>query len=131
MGPLAKSAIGTPESKSKEPAMAVAVKNATQTAPRPPLNRLAVGSLAGTVYLIVSLVLVFYAIPKVWGAAAAAAGSSVETSAVQKTLLGLVMLGAAVGLSILGFRFVGSNPPQGLRAGIFTGFLGVLLALLI
>ena len=57
--------------------MAVAVKNSrdrdgghlmTESAKPRPMNSLAVGSLAGAVYILASLAVVFYGLPKLCGA---------------------------------------------------------------
>ncbi|TMQ30782.1 MAG: hypothetical protein E6K70_23665 [Planctomycetota bacterium] len=106
--------------------MPVAVKNATETFSRPALNRLAVGSLLGTAYVLVSLALVFYVIPTLWSAIVSPALASV--SAIDKTLLILVMLAAAAGLAYGGVRFVGPAPMHGQKAGIAVG-LAMLLGI--
>jgi len=106
--------------------MPVAVKNATETFSRPALNRLAVGSLLGTAYVLVSLALVFYVIPTPWSAIVSPALAGV--SAIDKTLLILVMLAAAAGLAYGGVRFVGPAPMHGQKAGIAVG-LAMLLGI--
>jgi preprotein translocase SecE subunit len=102
--------------------MAVAVKNAPEVGSPSPLERMQVVSLLGTLYLIACLGVVFKLIPTLWGT---------PGSAVSGAFLTLVMLAAVVGLAILGGRLLGPNPPKGVRAGIFVGFTGVLLVLLL
>jgi preprotein translocase SecE subunit len=107
--------------------MAVAVKNSPETASQRPLNRLAVGSLTGTLYVMGSLAIVFYGIPVVWSLLVSSRLPYLQTSFVGLTLLSLLMLGAAAALSFMGVRLIGADPPRGVRAGIFVGIVGVLL----
>jgi preprotein translocase SecE subunit len=95
--------------------MALAVKDATETAP---LDRLAVSSLVGLAYVLGSIGVVFYAIPGLWGNAGVEAFLK-EYTFVSGALLILLMVGAAVGLAYLGARLVAFDPPRGLRAGMF------------
>jgi preprotein translocase SecE subunit len=109
--------------------MALAVKNATETPTRPALHRLAVGSLLGALYVLVSLAIVFYGIPSVWSATVSHALANLP--AIDAALMILVMLGAGAGLSYLGARLLGPHPPHGLKAGTFTGLMLVLLVALV
>jgi preprotein translocase SecE subunit len=93
--------------------------------PGQPLNRLAVGSLAGTVYVLGSIATIFYALPNIWNSALSAVLAS--SPAVNAALLILAMIGAAFGLLMLGLQLLGSSPPHGMRAGIFCGLVGVFL----
>jgi len=111
--------------------MAVAVKTTPETAPQQPLNRLAVGSLAETIYVFASLALIFYVLPILWDLLVSPALAAVAGMFVDRAMLGLVMLGTVAGLGFLGVRLVGGNQPHGLRAGIFCGLLGTLCALLL
>jgi preprotein translocase SecE subunit len=108
--------------------MAVAVKNTPETTPGRPLDRLAIGSLAGTVYVLGSLGVVFYGLRELWAAYVGPWLAPALGSFVNAALLLLVMAAAVVGLVWLGRRLVGPNPPAGLRAGVFTGIVGLLLA---
>ncbi len=107
--------------------MALAVKNPPETAPQSsPFARLAVSSLAGLLYLVGSLVVVFGAVPWLW--------SQVPTLInpfVGGTLMMLVMIGAAVGLGWLGARLAGAELPHGLKAGIFLSGLSLVVILLV
>lgn len=109
--------------------MAVAVKTTTETTQQP-LNRLAVGSLLGTAYVLVAFG-ILYALPQAWQTVVA----SLLPEALDKfgniTLLLLAMLAVAAGLAYLGVALAGSNPPRGLRAGIFCGVVGFLILVLI
>ncbi len=110
--------------------MAVAVKNTPETAPQRTANVLAVGSLVGTVYVLGSLAVLFYGVPAVWDLLVKAlVGSS--GSFVDRSLLLVVMVAVAAGLGLVGQRLLGTNPPKGIRAGIFSGALGVIVAFLL
>src|SRR5438445_2617151 len=106
--------------------MALAIKNATQTTPRPALNRLAVGSLLGALYVLASLAIVFYGVPKLWGLAISPALAS--AAAIDATLLILVMGAVGAALFYYGMRLLGPHPQHGLKAGIFAGIVLVFTA---
>jgi preprotein translocase SecE subunit len=107
-------------------AMAVAVKTTPETAPQQPLNRLAVGSLVGTLYVLGCLAII-YSIPIVWGETISPALVRTAGIFVDGALRLLLILGAATVLVLLGRRLTGPNPPHGIRAGICFGILGVLI----
>jgi preprotein translocase SecE subunit len=103
--------------------MAVAVKDsATKTTSRS-LSRLALASLGGTLYLIGSLAIVFYAIPALWERTLS---GQIGGGAVDVALRILVMIAAGAGLLVLGRKLAGATPPHGLRAGIALVFLALL-----
>ena len=106
--------------------MAVAVKNDVEKASGQPLNRLAVSSLAGTLYVLGSLAVVFYALPSLWEAAVTPTLAKSLGVAVDAAVKILVMVAAFGGLAILGKKLVGVNAPHGLRAGIAVGIIGLL-----
>src|SRR5919201_3175335 len=95
--------------------MAATATNTPETkpqAPRPrPSTPLALASLAGALFVVASVAIVFYGLPRLW----AATGLG---GVIGNTLLGLVMLAVAVGLAYLGRQLAGAHPPVGLRAGI-------------
>jgi preprotein translocase SecE subunit len=102
--------------------MALAVKNPPEVGSTGPQLSTQGLSLLGTVYLIVSLGVVFKLLPSLWG----------TPSGFQSgVLLALVMVGALAGLAYLGARLLGDNPPRGVRAGIFLAFVGLLGILLL
>jgi preprotein translocase SecE subunit len=105
--------------------MAVAVKNASEAATQSPFerHRFAVSSLVGALYVLGSILLVFYGIPQLWWRVLFA--GSEEGSFALVGLQLLVMLGAALGLTFLGLRLVG-KPEKGLKAGIFLGCVALL-----
>jgi preprotein translocase SecE subunit len=111
--------------------MTVAVKNSPETASERSINRLAMGSLAGTLYVLASLGIIFQGIPALWTYAVSSWLPSWQDSFVGMTLVALLMLGATAGLVLLGVRLIGSSPARGTRAGIFFGIIGVLLAVFI
>ena len=106
--------------------MAVAVKDTPEAASRQ-VNRLAIGSLAGTVYILASIALAFYAIPQLWAMTLSRVIAGGQESVVDEALLLLVILAAIAGLAVLGRRLLGANPPHGIRAGIFVGIFAVLV----
>src|SRR5262245_48438092 len=104
--------------------MAVAVKDTSQAASSH-VNRLAVGSLLGTVYVLASIVTAFYLLPQAWSMTVSQWIAGGGESVVDKSLLILIVFAAVVGLVVLGQKLVGANPPPGLRAGVFVGVVGV------
>jgi preprotein translocase SecE subunit len=104
----------------------VAVKNPDTSAPGV-LGRLHLGILAGVVYLVGSLAIIFGLLPWLWYELL---GRS-RSSAVDGTLLVLISLAVAGGLAYLGTRLVGPSPVPGLKAGIFTTLVTLLLVLLL
>ncbi len=111
--------------------MAVAVKNASETAPPRPLDRLAVGSLVGVVYVLGSIGIVFYGLPTLWAQNVSPAIVSGMGTFVNAGLLLLAVVAAAIGLAVLGMRLVGPKPPHGLSAGIGLGILALAAVVLI
>jgi preprotein translocase SecE subunit len=116
--------------------MAVAVRNTPETASSSkPFDHLAVSALAGVAYVIASIWVVFYGLPSLWwnmlGYVHGFAREVVVAngSPVHVALLFVVMLVSGVGLFVLGFRLLATHARPGLRAGIFFGLLGVLVAL--
>ena len=101
--------------------MAVAVKNTPESIARRPLNRLAVESLLGVLYILGSLGIVFYGLPRLW------ASFALGHEAVQAALLVIAMLIAAGVLAYGAWRLVGTQPPRGLASGIFFGVIGVIV----
>jgi preprotein translocase SecE subunit len=106
--------------------MAVAVKNPPDVGASP-LDRLPAACLVGVVYVLGCLGIVFGLLPAIWWNIF---GFS-RTSFAAGSLLGVLMLAAAMGLAVLGARFVGARAPHGTRAGIFVGLVGLLVVLLL
>ena len=86
--------------------MAVAVKNPPDVASSSLLDRPSVVSLAGIVYILGSFAILFRLIPTLWWAGWDALGLG-GSSFVGPSLLGLIMIAAAVGLIGLGSRLLG------------------------
>jgi preprotein translocase SecE subunit len=104
--------------------MAVAVKNPPEVSPSL-LDRMAAASLAGTVYVLGCIGIVFYLLPSLWWTALQ------QPSFGNEALLGLIMLAAAIGLAVLGVRLLGGKTVPGLRAGIFMGVVWFVVILLL
>lgn len=119
-GPDFTRGVGNPEPKGI--AMAVAVRNTPETSSAPKLfDHLAVSVLAGVAYILAALTAVFYALPTVWG-------NVVGLSPAALAVLGLVMVVAATILGAVGLYLVNAYARPGLRAGIFFGLFGILVA---
>jgi len=83
-----------------------------------PFDRLAVASLAGVVYVLASLAVAFKAIPALWQL----------TTLDSPVIAGILAVACVIALAILGFRLLGGDLSRpGLRAGIFTGLVFLLL----
>src|SRR5260370_18947173 len=106
-------------------AMAVAVKTTPETAPQQSLNRLAFGSLVGTLYVLACLAII-YSLPVFWGEKISQTVASAAGPFVDAALRFLVVLGVAALAILIGRRLIGPNPPHGIRAGIAFGLVGVL-----
>ncbi len=103
----------------------VAVKNA-ETANPSPLDRLHVGILAGVVYILGGLAILFKLLPTLWWDIFGLPHTPVATA-----LLLIVGTVAAAGLVVLGVRMLGRQPAPGVKAGIFTTLVVVLAIVLI
>jgi preprotein translocase SecE subunit len=104
--------------------MAVALKNPPELSPSL-LDRMAAASLAGTVYVLGCLGIVFYLIPSLWWTCAMPHSIGADAA------LGLVMLAAAAALAVVGVRLLGGKAVPGIRAGIFMGLVWFLIVLLL
>jgi preprotein translocase SecE subunit len=103
----------------------VAVKNPETSSPGL-LDRLHVGVLAGVVYVLGSLAILFGLLPWLWWAPgplgfARPAGANPAVGATAGLLL--VGLAVAAGLAYLGRRLLGPSPAPGVKAGIFTALV--------
>jgi len=106
--------------------MAVAIKNTSGAPSTSLLDRPAVMSLLGALFLLGALGLVFEGVPALWD------WLGIRTT----TILGggslaVAMLVATAALLVLGGWLLGSKPTPGVKAGIFVGTIGLLLALLL
>jgi preprotein translocase SecE subunit len=112
-------------------AMAVAMKTSPETSARDPLSRLALGSVAGTAYVLAGLAVVFYGIPTVWDLWISPWLTGALNPFVDGALKLLVMLAAFAGFVVGGLRLAGPHPVHGVRAGTFCGIVTVLVAALL
>lgn len=101
--------------------MTVAVKNAPESGTANPLDRLAVASVVGVVYVVASLWAVFQGVPRLWDMVWPGAG------AIGVTFMFVAMLAVAGGLAYAGARLYQSAAQPGLCAGVFFGLLGLLV----
>jgi preprotein translocase SecE subunit len=110
--------------------MAVAVKSSPEAPTSSPLDRMPVISLIGVVYVLGSLGVVFKALPALWRLVFE--GTALDAGKVTgAVVLGMLMLAAVTGLIVLGNILLGSKAPAGTKAGIFFGFVGLLLGALL
>jgi preprotein translocase SecE subunit len=109
--------------------MAVAVKNTPEVGSSSLLNHPALVSLVGGLYVLACLAIVFKLIPSLFWQAWE--GLNGTRGFVGGSLMGVVMLAAAVGLLVVGGKLLGSHPPAGVRAGIFVGLVGYLVVVLL
>lgn len=106
--------------------MAVAVRQTPETTPRKPADRLALGSLSGACYVLGALGLVFYGLGAAWSSTITPWLSRALNPFVDAAVFLLAALAVLLGLIVLGLRWLGSNPPAGIRAGIFTGAAAIV-----
>ncbi len=106
--------------------MAVAVKSTSASTSGGPFDRLPAASLAGVVYVLGSLGVVFGLVPRLTWDALAASGFEAG-SFVAWTLVALATVAAAAVLVYLGGRLLRAKPIPGLRAGVFVGLVAVLV----
>ena len=102
--------------------MAVAVKNTPETRTANLFDRLAAASLAGVVYVLGTVGIVFKGLPALWEQLGLSSDSFISVA-----LQGSVMLAVLVVLLVIGVRLMGPAPRPGLRAGIFTGLKTITL----
>jgi preprotein translocase SecE subunit len=114
--------------------MSSVVVKSPETSGSGPLDRLHVGVLAGVVYVLGSLAILFGLLPWLWwapgplGFARPTGGNPAVGATVGLVLVGLAV---AAGLAYLGGRLLGPSPAPGVRAGIFTGLVTLLLVALL
>lgn len=97
--------------------MATAVETGSQSqAPSPPAG-LVTASLIGAIYVLAALAVVLYAVPAIW---ASTVGNSLAGNNLLEGTLKLGLKVAAIAALVwFGGTLMGSNPPRGLRGGIF------------
>jgi preprotein translocase SecE subunit len=96
--------------------MATAVETSSQ-AKAPSASGLLAASLIGAVYVLAAIAVVLYAVPALW---ASTIGDSLASNTLLEGALKLGLKVVAIGaLAWFGSSLLGSNPPKGLRGGIF------------
>lgn len=106
--------------------MAVAVKNASETTEQSLFDRLAMRSLLGVLYVLVSVGLVLYGLPFFWRSVLTPALSQVGVF-VDVALMLVVLVAAVIGAIWWGLRLLGPSPTPGLRGSIFLGLVALAL----
>jgi preprotein translocase SecE subunit len=101
--------------------MAVAVKNSPETTKASLFDQLPIAVLAGIVYFLASLAIVFKAIPALF------ASVSYTGLAIQA----IVMTVVAGALIYIGARLIAAHPMRGLLPGIFVGLCFLLVTLFV
>lgn len=105
--------------------MATAVESSSQSqAPSPPAG-LVTASLIGAIYVLASLAVVLYAVPTFW--TEVVGNSLAGNNLLEGTLKVGLKLGAILALGWFGYTLMGTNPPKGLRGGIFLIVVSVAL----
>jgi preprotein translocase SecE subunit len=106
--------------------MAVAVKNTPETRTTSLFDRLAAASLAGVVYVLVTVGIVFKGLPALWDQLGLPSGDFLSVA-----LEGAVLLAVLVVLLVVGVRLMGPTPRTGRKAGIFMGLFLLLVLTLV
>jgi preprotein translocase SecE subunit len=98
--------------------MATAVEPSSKAHAPVTQTGLALAGLAGGVYVLASLAVVFIAVPHLWGTTIGPKVAAAINALTADFLLYAVMVAAAIGLGWLGQTLAGPTPPKGLRGGI-------------
>jgi preprotein translocase SecE subunit len=114
-------------------AMSVADKPVVQPTPRSPQQQLAMGSLLGAVYVLLSLWVIFAGIPTLWDLLTYHQNPELRllNDFLSEALLLLLVLAIAVVLGYGAYRLVALQPRKGLRAGILVAAAELALIVLI
>src|SRR5258708_1417020 len=112
--------------------MATAVKNSsTPTPTSDPQTRLLRASVVGAVYVAAAIAFVAFGIPTLWRTGMTPWLEPLLGSFFNAAGLIVVLVTAAAGLLVGGLAIAGPNPPDGLRAGVFTLLAGALAIFLV
>lgn len=107
--------------------MAVAEKTTSETGTAGLFDKLSIASLAGVVYVIVTMAIVFTGIPALWTAM-----GLTGTGFTGTTLVLLASFATFLALAYAGYRLMGgADSRPGLRAGIFMGLVWLLMLILL
>ena len=96
--------------------MATAVEPSTQPTTPKPAASLVYASVVGAAYVIAAVVVVFYALPNIWRQSVTPA---INNSFLDAGLQLAAQFGIALALYWFGNSLAGTNPPKGIRGGIF------------
>src|SRR5262245_1500419 len=110
--------------------MAVAVKTSPGARSPSPSAGLVLYSLAGVAYLLLTLAVVFVLVPWLWATVWEGLGGG-QATVVGSTILVMLEMVAAGGLLYGGARLLGRAAIPGIRAGVFIGFVGLVILLLV
>jgi preprotein translocase SecE subunit len=105
--------------------MAVAVKNSPESTTRSAAGTLVPASIAGAVFVVACLAVIFWGVPRLWEMGVAP--HLANLSFVSYAVLIVFEAVAIAALAYAGNALVGTNPPAGLRAGIFSVLAWVFL----
>src|SRR5260221_1675908 len=105
--------------------MALAVKSSPGTASSPMLDRLPIAIFAGVVYVVGRLAVVGKILPSLWWE-----WLNQTPSFLNWTLLGAVLVVVTGVLVYVGAQLLGPQPAAGVKAGIFTGLVAVIIVIL-
>jgi preprotein translocase SecE subunit len=115
--------------------MAVAVKSNPGARPGDTPTNPTLLSLLGVVYVVICLALLFKVVPElwwtVWNSIDVAGVQFVRFPVVGGTLLILFSLSLGWAMLSLAARVLGEKPPPGVKAGVFVGFVSLLLIVLL
>src|SRR5436305_884584 len=106
--------------------MALAVKNPPETTSSSMFDRLPIAIFAGVLYVVGSLAVVGKLLPTMWWE-----WLNLAPTFLNWTLLGLILVVATAVLVYVGAQLLGPNPAHGVKAGIFTGLVAVLMDILL
>jgi len=108
--------------------MATAIEPSSQSQ-APSQASLLTASLIGAVYVLAAIAVVLYAVPAIWSqfVGDAFAGNDL----LEVSLKALLKVGAIGALAWFGISLIGSNPPKGLRGGVFLIAVLVLFTLFV
>lgn len=101
--------------------MAVAVRNNPEMTSVKTLDRLAVGSLAGVIFILLGIVILFPGLQSLWWDVLGLPKEIKFTS-----LLFVVRAAGVIGAAVLLVQLIGSHSAPGLKAGICVGFVEVV-----
>jgi preprotein translocase SecE subunit len=112
--------------------MATAVqKSSESTTASNPQARLLLASAIGAVYTALALAFVVFGVPYLWKMGVSDWIATHLGSFVDIAGLIIVLVTVAAGLLLGGLAIAGPNPPEGMRAGVFTILAGLLLIFLV